>query len=391
MADWGAWFGVKLAQMITLTDTWQPSDGLGALQLMLDQEVTMSDAVIPGTGETGAMYAPSRRQALLTLAALPAAAAGAWPAGDADGPFLARCAASLTACWHLLRGSDLGAVEQMMTGYLLPLEAAASKYGRDRQAAAMLTAQAHRICGIISMHRQQLGVREQHCRRALRFAESAGDLSSHASALISLASTYFYTGDLGAAAALFEQASAHGAALPQLLQSRVHAELAVIYGQFGREKDSIRAIGQSGELYPDQPENDPSYLYAEFTRGSLALEQGLAWQALAGQFPGRGYSRKAHTVFAEILVSGAVLPERIRCEITGQQAATAVIAGDLDAFERYFRDGLDGAVALASRQRMRELATIWQQAAQRWPGDRRLRELGDRLHDTTAVRAALHE
>jgi hypothetical protein len=40
---------------------------------------------------------------------------------------------------------------------------------------------------------------------------------------------------------------------------------------------------------------------------------------------------------------------------------------------------------------MRELATIWQQAAQRWPGDRRLRELGDRLHDTTAVRAALHE
>src|SRR5579859_4494091 len=105
----------------------------------------MSDAVIPGTEETGARYGLSRRQALMTIAALPAAATGAWPAGEADGPFLSRCAASLTACWHLLRGSDLASVEQMMTAYLLPLEAAASRDSRDRQAAAILTSQAHRI------------------------------------------------------------------------------------------------------------------------------------------------------------------------------------------------------------------------------------------------------
>lgn len=388
MADWGAWFGVRLAQMITLTDTWQADAGLGALQLMLDQEIMMSDAVVPGTGETASAHAMSRRQALLTVAALPAAAAGTWPAGEADGPFLARCAASLTACWHLLRGSDLAAVEQMMTAYLLPLEAAASRNGRDRQVAAVLTAQAHRIAGIISMHRQQLLVREQHCLRALRFAESAGDSGSHASALISLASTYFYTGDLTAAAARFEEASSLGD-LPPLLWSRVHAELAVIYGLTGRENESVRAIGLSGDLYPAVPENDPSYLYAEWTRGSLALEQGLAWQALAACYASRGYSRKADAVFGEILASGTAVPDRIRCEITGQRAATAVLAGDLDAFGKHFLDGIEGATRLASRQRMRELTVIWQRASERWPGEGCLRTLGDRLKEATSARAAL--
>ena len=54
-------------------------------------------------------------------------------------------------------------------------------------------------------------------------------------------------------------------ALPALQRSRVHAELAVVYGQLGREQDAIRAAGQAEELYPDDPQDDPSFLYAEFT------------------------------------------------------------------------------------------------------------------------------
>ena len=378
--DWPAWFGLKLAHLITLADAWQPISQLASLQALLNEEILMSDAAVPDGGyPLELLHAASRRQALLTLGALPMAMAGIASPPAAGETFLARSAASLTACWHLLKGSDLASVEHLMAGYLLPLEAAARTTSPNRQTAAMLAAQAHRICGIIALHRDQLAVRERHCKRALRYADAASDAGSHASALISLASTYFYASDPTAAATVYEQAFRHGAALPVLQRSRVHAELAVVYGQLGREQDSVRALGEAEELYPDRPELDPSYLYAEFTPGSLALERGLAFIALAEQFPGRGYQRKAADIFASAAGPAPGVPDRIRFEIVNQQARTAVLQGDLDAFEMFMGQGLDGMAILGSRQRLREMHATMARARERWRGDQRVKALGDGL------------
>jgi tetratricopeptide (TPR) repeat protein len=356
--------------------------------MLLNQEISMSDgAVPPDAPDLGALHDVSRRQALLTLGALPLAMTGARPSPGAsqamtDDMFLARCAASLTACWHLLKGSDLGAVEQLLASYLVPLEAIAYQDSPRREAAAVLAAQAHRVCGIIALHRDQLRVREDHCRRALHFAEVASDADSHASALISLASTYFYAADPGAAAAVYEQTFRHGGALPPLQQARVHAELAVVYGQLGREQDALRAAGRAEELYPDRPESDPSYLYAEFTPASLTLEQGLAYVALAEQFPGRGYQDRAAEIFSHAAGAG---PARIRFEIINHQAGVAVLVGDLDAFDQHMTRGMAGVALLSSRQRLREMHLTWQKAAARWPGERRLQAISDGLRQTAAA------
>ncbi len=388
VSGWPAWFGLKLAQLITQTDGWPPQSGLGTLQMLLNQEISMSDGAIPPDApDLGALHDVSRRQALLTLGALPLAMTGARPSPGAsqamtDDMFLARCAASLTACWHLLKGSDLGAVEQLLAAYLVPLEALAYQDSPRRQAAAVLTAQAHRVCGIIALHRNPLRVREHHCRRALHFADVASDAGSHASALISLASTYFYAADPAAAAAVYEQTFRHGRALPPLQQARVHAELAVVYGQLGREQDALRAAGLAEELYPDRPEHDPSYLYAEFTPASLALEEGLAYVALAEQFPGRGYQDRAADIFSQAAGAG---PARIQFEIINHQAGVAVLTGDLDAFQHHMTRGMDGVALLGSRQRLREMNMTWQKAGARWPGEKRLQAIGDGLRRTAAT------
>ena len=381
-SGWPAWFGLKLAQLITQTDAWPPSSGLGTLQMLLNQEISMSDEAVPSeTPQLDMLHAVSRRQALMTLAALPLAMTGTWPSAGTSGAasddvFLARCAASLTACWHLLRGSDLAGVEQMLAGYLVPLEGLAYQDSPRREAAAVLAAQAHRVCGIIALHRNQLRVREQHCHRALHFADLASDAGSHASALISLASTYFYAADPGAAAAVYERTFTHGGALPPLQRSRVHAELAVVYGQLGREQDALRAAGQAEELYPGRPEDDPSYLYAEFTPASLALERGLAYVALAEQFSGRGYQDRAAAIFSQ---AAGVGPARIQFEIVNRQAAAAVLLGDLEAFQLHMTRGMDGVALLGSRQRLREMQATWKRAAARWPGEKRLKAIGDGL------------
>jgi tetratricopeptide (TPR) repeat protein len=346
-----------------------------------------------GLQQLTALHALSRRQALMTLAALPAAlitSAG----GSASSPaaatelFLARCAVSLTSCWHLLRGSDLPAVGRAVSAYILPLDALAQQESRYQAVAARLATQAHRICGIITLHDNSVVLSMHHCASALRHAANGNDAASHASALISLASRYFYASSPQRAASLYEQASALGPGLPALLRSRAHAELAVVYGQLGREQDAIRGAQLAEDLYPDQPEDDPSFLYAEFTPASLVLEQGLAYLALAERSPAHGYQQKAADVFARIARPTLQAPERIRFEVVNHQADAAVLLDDLDAFERFMYSGLSGVALLGSRQRLKEMKAIWQRATGRWPGELRLKALRDGLQQAVGREGA---
>ena len=45
--EWTAWFGVRLAHLITVTDSWHDPSQLGSLQSLLNQEILMSDAAVP--------------------------------------------------------------------------------------------------------------------------------------------------------------------------------------------------------------------------------------------------------------------------------------------------------------------------------------------------------
>jgi tetratricopeptide (TPR) repeat protein len=385
-SEWPIWFGTRIAHLITLVDHWHDSASqFDSLQAILHQEVLMFDAVAPDDHNSGEIFhALSRRQALVTLSALPislGAAIGqdANPTGAAAATeaFLARCAASLTACWHLLRGADLDAVDQTVSGYIVGLEGVAGTTSRYQRGAARLASQAHRIGGIIALHRDQLRAREIHCKQALFYATVASDPGSTVSALISLASTYFYSNDPVRAAAVYEKAFELEADMPPLQRSRVYAELAVVYGQVGREQDAIRSAGQAEEHYPEHPEQDKSFLYAEFTPASLTLEQGLAYAALADQYPDHGHAQTAANIFASLGDSPSPVPDRIRYEIVNHQAAVAVHMNDLEAFESFIGTAFEGVSILGSRQRRKEAQKSWQLAGQRWPREPRVKALSE--------------
>jgi tetratricopeptide (TPR) repeat protein/transcriptional regulator with XRE-family HTH domain len=389
-SEWPVWFGIKIAHLISLVDNWDSTMQLNSLQILLHREILLFDAAGPGDDSIRAVHALSRRQALVALAALPltltgssSISVGRLSAPAATDFFLSRCSASLTACWHLLRGSDLPVVYQTLSSFLLALEGIAQKQSGYQQAAARLASQAHRICGIVALHRNQLRVRYHHCNQALYYATVASDAASQASALISLASTYFYDSNPSRAAEIYEQASGLEPAMSPLQRSRVYAELSVVYGQLSREKDAIRATGLAEELYPDNPEQDRSFLYAEFTPASLSLESGLAYAALAEQYPGRGYEDKAAEIFGRVDRMTSAVPDRIRFEIINHQARTAVLRGDLDAFEMYLNRGLDGVVLLGSGQRRREMQAALGQARKVWPHEARVMALSDGAHILT--------
>jgi tetratricopeptide (TPR) repeat protein len=389
--EWSSWFGFRLARLLALIDGWSYQvTELGSFQSLLHDEITIfEDAISESSGE--ADYAAgmlARRQALVTLAALPAAftgsgtddRAGIRSEGALRESFLSRCAASITACWHLLRGSDLSAIDQVISGYLLPLEKTARQASRYQRVAADLASQANRISGIVALHRNKLRMREGYCKRALYYAGMGCDPGSQVSALISLASTYYYLSEPARAIAVYERAFALDAKMPHLQKSRVHAELSVVYGQVGREDDAIRSAQTAQDCYPQHPEHDPSFLYAEFTPASLALENGLAYLALAEQHPERGYERKSAATLEQFgHRSPTSEPDRIRYEIVNAQARACVLLNDLDAFESYACAGLDGAMRLQSQQRFREAEEAVRCASGRWPQERRLLAISERL------------
>ena len=74
------------------------------LQAFVDREITMFDS-LQTTAQQEAFHL-SRRQALITLASLPVMLATPLPTPLPHEEFLSQCAASITACWHLLSGRE---------------------------------------------------------------------------------------------------------------------------------------------------------------------------------------------------------------------------------------------------------------------------------------------
>ena len=385
--DWTAWFSVRLAQLLTLLDHWDlESHSCQPLQLLLHQEVLMFDALRP-TGHDD-RYELSRRQALITLVALPVALARSLHPSTASAAlttrFIADCAASITAAWHLLKQRDLLIIEQNLSTYLLALTTCARQPSRHQVEAARLASQAYRILGIVALHRQEFGTREFSFQQAVVYADIASDPTMQASALVSLGSTpLLYANDPLRATHIYQRALVHHDAIYPLQRSRVYAELAAAQAMQGQEHSALEYLEQAQLAYPDHPEQDPSFLYAEFTPASFILDRGLAYLALARHRPNGGYQRTAWDTFVELeqLSPDGSVPHRIHVEILNQQAATAVHMRDLDLFASYVQKGVTGALALQSDQRLHEALVVWRQAADAWPGERRVQALAELFAD----------
>lgn len=336
-------------------------------------------------------YGLSRRQALITLVALPVALASSLQPGAASAAlttrFLADCAASITAAWHLLKQRDLLIIEQNLSTYLLALTTCARQPSRHQVEAARLASQAYRILGIVALHRQEFGTREFSFQQAVVYADIASDPAMQASALVSLGSTpLLYAHDPVRAAQIYQRALVHSDEIHPLQRSRVYAELAAAQAMLGQERSALAYLEQAQEAYPDHPEQDPSFLYAEFTPASFILDRGLAYLALARHRPDSGYERTAWDTFAELerLSPDGSVPQRIHGEILNQQAATAVQMRDMELFASYVQMGVAGARALQSDQRLHEALVVWRLAVDAWPSERRVQALAELFADTLA-------
>jgi hypothetical protein len=271
--DWAAWFGIALSRLIALVEGWEEARSSEALQVLVHQEVLMFDAVRPARDEDHD-YDPSRRQLLVTLLALPAALSPSLQLGGASAVLLRRllsqCAISITAAWHLLKQSDLGVVEQHVSGYVLALAALAHRPSAHQAEAARLASQAHRVLAIVALHRRHFHVVDHHLRLALQYAEIAGDVGLEASVLLGASGhAVMYRDDPSAADENHQRLLLREHQLAPLQRARLHSQLAIQLAMKSQERESIRHLDLAEAAIPASVEDDPSFARQDFSPGQF--------------------------------------------------------------------------------------------------------------------------
>jgi transcriptional regulator with XRE-family HTH domain len=160
--DWTTWLGVKLAQIVTMVERWRGQTAFcDELQIMVDQEIKMIDHELQ-LHQVEEQQAISRRQALITIAALATAEGTELVTEAAVEEFLPHCAASITFCWRLMKGKGFVAIVDILSTFVPRLATVALRPSKYQQVAARLAVQASIIQGILAMHQLNFTKREAH-------------------------------------------------------------------------------------------------------------------------------------------------------------------------------------------------------------------------------------
>jgi transcriptional regulator with XRE-family HTH domain len=274
------------------------------------------------------------------------------------------------ACWQFTRGNELALAERLLPECMSRLIPLAQQPSRYQQTAAKLATQGYQIYNILALHKNDMPAKERACKQAVNYSLISGDPNLVVTSLRQLADTYLYSKQYPQMLQTYQKALEYIQKLSPLLQSCVYRGLAMSYVHMNQEQDTLRYLGLAIDTFPDHPESDISYSFADFDRPWLILAEGRTRSDL-------GQTKQALEVFSRIEQPDIIVPERIRIEIINQRAKTAIISGDLEQSLAYVESGVMGSKILGSQRRYNEARNNYDQMLLTWPQEKRVKELGE--------------
>lgn len=386
LKDCAIWFGMKQAHIITNIVQWRKHALFcGELQEQLDQEIKMFDQV-RYLFDDGEKYSLSRRQVLMSIAMLPVALLkttqqGSWYRFDIE-EFLPRCTASITAVWHLLKGREFIAVEEVLLECLPTLITLSRKPSPYQETAAQLATQTCLLMSLMSRHHgNNLALDEWYSREAVFYSEITTNRLLKIGTLKQLADTCYYRENYGDMLLAYEKAWQYILTVPQtekipsLIHARVCSGLAYACVKNGDTERAKSLLSQAHEMLPQATSvvDDQTPLYADCGVHSLYLWGGLT-RRLLDQPEEAG---KTFALVEQLPLMNILVPERTHVEIITHQAATAIIQGEMEIFCSYLTATMDGIAHIKSEQRRQEAVHVYQQARQKWPDEKPVLQLAD--------------
>ncbi len=381
--DWTIWSGLNLARIIRTISLWNGQSGFcDEVQTMVDQELKMFDETLQQNHMQQEEQKISRRTALITIAALPTTLFGIakQPGIMTDlfaEEFLPQCAASVTACWHLLKGKGLAAVDEIFPKFVPLLGTLALRPSKYQKVAARLAAQTSIIQGISAMHRLNFAAREAHCNDAIRYASISQDVKLQAASFMYLGYTYshcYYPRKPQKAIPIFHQALHALGNEMSLLRSDILMGMGEAYAQCKEEQEALRYIGLAQEHFPTYPEHDPSFIYADCGVNTLYQWQGKTYLRLVEHFPNANYQQKAADSLIQSIGINSI-SERSKNETIIYQADASRVMGELEIYASSLKYATQMAVDIGSQRRYNDALLVYQQTPEKWINEPQIQEL----------------
>jgi tetratricopeptide (TPR) repeat protein len=386
--DAETWFSEKTARIFAETNCWKGQALLCKdLQRLLELEMDMFNEVqLQYDLEE---FHLSRRNALKTIAAIPAGLLAAVQQRQktvSPEEFLPACTASLSACWHLMNGKEIIAVEQAVSKYLPILLIWARQSSPYQKTIAYLASQGCLLLSLVSLHQLRIQSRVAYCKQAVEHAKEAGDCSLLVRTLVHLGDAFHTDGQLTTMLLTYQEAVLHADKVSLRLRSHVLAEASRAYAQHGQEQEALRCIGEARAIFPGEVGDASGFLLADTGLFALMLFDSQTRLDLGKQYEdahdlaqAQTHYKEADNALAQIeaLSATVMIPDRILLEIINQQALTAIKVNNLENFEKYFIRGIQGANILGSQKRRQEAIANWKEARKVWPDELRVLQLAD--------------
>ena len=368
--DWATWFGLKQAQISTMMTLWHGTTlSCDEVQIAIDQEIKTMDDELQQYQVDEKQESISRRQALIAIAALPTTLLAYGVTSETiTEDFLRQCAASITACWHLMNGKGLAAVNEVLPRLAPQLGALALRPSKHQHSAAQLATQVAIIQAIVSMHQLNIKARETHCKDAIRYAHISGNNKLQAAAYMYLGYTFSFCHQPRQpqkAITAFQQGLQTLGNDNSLIRSDILMGIAEACAQNGQEQEALRYIGLAQDHFPDYPENDPSYIYAECGTPTLYQWEGKMYLELVDYYTNRGYQQKASDALMQS-IGVTSLNDRCTNETIIYQADAARVLGEIDIYARSLRQAAQMSITLGSKKRYNEALQVYQRTPTTW-------------------------
>lgn len=278
-------------------------------------------------------------------------------------------------CWNLLKADGLPTVEQLLPTFVPSLEALARQPSKHQKTFAGLASQGCLLAGLVAVLQMNMNTAESYCQQAVVYSRIAEDCNLEVAALKHLATKYSDARYPRKTLQIYQEALPLVDQVSPLLQSRTYLGLALAYAQCGQKQESLYHLDLAEDTFPEHPQDDPAFAYADCGPSSLNHYGGLI--RLEFDQP-----KAAWETFASVgaLTSKIVIPKRTLIEINNCQAEAALAERSLELACHHVQVGVTGAHELKSEKRFDDACTIYKQMRLVWPHEPQVKALAGLFH-----------
>jgi transcriptional regulator with XRE-family HTH domain len=377
-----------ISRLMRIIWNWPPGDArYQKLQLPIIAELednNMNDAI-------------SRRDALRFLALVPvdmlslSQFGAVFKKGITYDDILKYCAAGVVACWYLRKGKELVFADETVSKYIPTLKAMAQAApSAQRKAAAEILAQCLLLKSPLSRLLHASNDAISYAQQAEIYAEQAGSLLLRVLALRTQAISYNKLNHWILALQATEKAKIlleerdkrdqqkHSSAssqpaeepLPQLVYSYVYAGLATYQARNGQKEDALLSLRKAHTTFFSPAADEQAPILIDHNQTNVVYMDGMTHYHL-------GLYKEALDSLAQ--TGYHMHSEENRVEVLIDEVMTEVSRNDQPRDMQWCIDrwtqGMQGAKALQSQQRINEAIQAYTAMCAAWPGEKRLKDL----------------